>query len=241
MDAPIPITRPSADSELLIQTQSYLTRREHSQPPSQDLEAAWRVFYDLYGGKIRAYACTCGVAEEDIADCVQEIWCELLVRLPTFQLDPCRGQFDTWLFTIVRSKTADLHRSRKRRLLQGNSENLQTVTDYRPRPSQPWEEEEMVTVVLDQLRNRLSECNFQVLQLRLVEQLSVAEVAAKLGLSHEQVWYRYHRARRELKAIGSALAREQPSPRVIGDPPHEKKRRTRNSRKGKRPPPYHIV
>src|SRR5262249_46249819 len=122
MDAPSPIARPSAESELLIQTQSYLTRREHSQPPSQDLEAAWRVFYDLYGGKIRAYACTCGVAEEDIADCVQEIWCELLVRLPTFQLDPCRGQFDTWLFTIVRSKTADLHRSRKRRLLQGNSE-----------------------------------------------------------------------------------------------------------------------
>ena len=32
----------------------------------------------------------------------------------------------------------------------------------------------------------------------------VAEVAEKLGLSQEQVWYRFHRARREMEEIGSS-------------------------------------
>jgi DNA-directed RNA polymerase specialized sigma24 family protein len=68
------------------------------------------------------------------------------------------------------------------------------------------EEKEIVTLAWVQLRKRLSECNVQVLQLRLMEQRSVAEVSEKLGLSHEQVWYRYHRARRALAEIGSALA-----------------------------------
>ncbi len=42
--------------------------------------------------------------------------------------------------------------------------------------------------------------------MRLLDQRPVGEVAKKLGLSREQVWYRLHRAQRELHAIGSALA-----------------------------------
>jgi RNA polymerase sigma factor (sigma-70 family) len=207
MNAALPTAPPSAGSELLIQIRNYLTRREHGLPPSKIQEAAWRAFYDIYARKIRAFAITCGTAVEELVDCVQEVWRELLVRLPTFQLDSCRGQFDSWLFRIVQGKAADLHRSRKRRPLQAHSDALQTATDHRPSPGRTFEEEEMVTWALEQVRKRLSECTFQVLHLRLVEQRPVAEVAKMLGLSHQQVWYRYHRARRELEDIGSALAR----------------------------------
>jgi len=209
------IAASSPDSELLIQAQRYLDHRNQGLPSGQDLEAAWVEFYDFYSRKIRTYAFTCGAADEEIADCVQEVWRELLVRLPEFHLDPCRGQFDTWLFAIAQSKTADLRRSRNRRSLQGNSDGLQTVTDNRPSPGRALEDEEMVALAWEQLRKRLSECNFQVLRLRLVEELSVAEVAEQLGLSHEQVWYRYHRARRELEDIGWALARGQRAPKPV--------------------------
>jgi RNA polymerase sigma factor (sigma-70 family) len=206
MNDALPNAAPSTDSELLIQIRSYLTQRKQGLPPTQDLEDVWRHFYDLYSSKIRAYAFACGAADEEIADCAQEVWRELLVRLPTFEFNSCRGRFDTWLFSIVQSKTADLRRSRKRRSLQGNSDTLQTVTDGLPSPGRALEEKEIVTLAWVQLRKRLSECNVQVLQLRLMEQRSVAEVSEKLGLSHEQVWYRYHRARRALAEIGSALA-----------------------------------
>jgi RNA polymerase sigma factor (sigma-70 family) len=218
---------------MLIQIRRYLTDREHGLPLSQGLEAAWKVFYDLYTRKIRAYAFTCGAPNEEIADCVQEVWRELLVRLPTFQLDPSRGQFDTWLYQVVQGKTADLRRSRRHRIFQENTDTLQTVTDERPGPCRALEEEEMVTLAWDQLRKRVSECTFQVLQMRLVEQRSVAEVAEELGLHREQVWYRCHRARQELAEIGSALARGQRTLHAQDDPRHEKKEKAQKCAQGK--------
>jgi RNA polymerase sigma factor (sigma-70 family) len=189
-------------------------QREQGLPPSHELEAAWAEFYDLCARKIRAYASACGAAQEDMADCTQEVWRELLVRLPRFQLDPCRGQFDTWLYSVVRSKTADLGRSRKRRSLQERSDILQNAADSRPTADQALEAAETVAVALEELSKKSSECTYQVLQLRLVDERPVAEVARRLGLSHEQVWYRYHRARRALGEIGSGLALGRLSRRV---------------------------
>src|SRR5579884_251592 len=223
MDAAVP-TRPlRATSELLIQAQSYLTHRQQHLPPSQDLEAAWSAFYEHYSRKIRVYAFTCGAGDEEILDCVQEVWRELLVRLPTFHLDPCRGQFDTWLFRIVQGKTADLRRSRKRWSLQGNSDRLKTVSDNHPSSERALEEKEMAALAWNEIRASLSEGDFQLLQLRLVEQRPVKEVAMKLGLSPQQVWYHYHRARRKLVEIGAKVAHGQPLAHPVNHPLEEKK------------------
>src|SRR5262245_45787061 len=92
----------NATSDLFLRDQQYLTHRGQGLPAGQELETAWNQFFDLYSSKIRKYAFTCGAAEKDISDCVQEVWTELLVRLPTFRLDPNCGQFDTWRFDIVR-------------------------------------------------------------------------------------------------------------------------------------------
>ncbi|HUG93557.1 MAG TPA: hypothetical protein VML55_22140 [Planctomycetaceae bacterium] len=42
-------------------------------------------------------------------------------------------------------------------------------------------------------RRGVSETNVRLLELRLVEGRDVAETAAELGISAEQVWYRQHR------------------------------------------------
>jgi RNA polymerase sigma factor (sigma-70 family) len=206
MNASAPTPPGSDEPRLLTQIQDFLNHRERGLAPSPEQEAAWTAFYDSYCPKIRKYAFSCGATEEEIADCAQEVWTELLVRLPTFRLDPNRGRFDSWLFRIVRGKTADILRL-KRRLSQASANVPETAIEAHPNPARRLEDEEMVTLAWDQLRVRLSECNFRVLQMRLLEQRPVGEVAEKLGLSHEQVWYRYHRARRELEGIGSALAR----------------------------------
>jgi RNA polymerase sigma factor (sigma-70 family) len=207
MEAATPLRLPSAAPELLTLARSYLTQRQQHLPTSQDLEAAWSTFYELYSRKIRVYAFTCGATDEEILDCVQEVWRELLVRLPTFQLDPCRGQFDTWLFRIVQGKTADFRRSRKRWSLQSNAAKLQILSDTHPSSERALEEKEMAALAWDHLRAGLSDCDLQLLHLRLIEQRSVREVAALLGLSHQQVWYHYHRARRKLAEIGAKVAR----------------------------------
>src|ERR1700677_3158296 len=102
----------AAEGRLLSGAQLYLSSRDNA-CPGQESEAAWHAFFDLYSRRIRKYAFSCGAADADIADCVQEVWAELLVRLPSFRLDAERGQFDTWLFNIVRGKTVDMFRARK--------------------------------------------------------------------------------------------------------------------------------
>jgi RNA polymerase sigma factor (sigma-70 family) len=199
--------------ELLTGAQQYLNLQQQSLPPGQELEAAWGDFYEYCTGKIRTFLRCGGVAQEDSMDCVQEVWRELLVRLPAFQLDAQRGRFNTWLFSIVRSKAADLHRDRANGGGRASADILPTVPDLHPSPERVLETKELVSLLWEQLSERLSECNLQVLWLRLVEERSVEDVAAHLGLRHEQVWYRYRRARRVLEEIGSALLCDEGSPR----------------------------
>jgi hypothetical protein len=97
------------------------------------------------------------------------------------------------------------------------------VIDDHPSPATTLENVELLTLAWDQLQKRLSECSFQILRMRLVEQRSVAEVASELGLSNEQVWYRYHRARRDMLQLGSTLARAQPPTCSHAGQLHEKK------------------
>jgi RNA polymerase sigma factor (sigma-70 family) len=226
---------PGTDHELLTQVRHYLCHRQHALQPPHDLEQAWASFYDRYAPRIRAYAVTCGVSAEEIADCVQEVWRELLLRLPAFEVDPARGKFDTWLFRIVQGKTADQHRLRQRRPLQDVSDKLDAVSDPRPNPSADLEEHELISLALNQLRKKLSECSFQVLHLRLVEQRAVADVAESLGISPRQVWYRYHRARRDLEAIGAALARFHGLPRSLDALPQEENKKSQESAQGETP------
>jgi RNA polymerase sigma factor (sigma-70 family) len=182
-----------------------LHERSNGVTNDRALEAHWTSFHDRYSRTIRAFAFSCGATEEDIADCVQEVWSELLARLPTFRLDPCRGKFDTWLFQIVRGKTVDLRRARKRRPTLDPTA-LNNVEDNHTSPARTLENSELLRVAWRRIRSTLTDCNFQILCLRLIDERSVAEVAESLGLSDQQVWYRYHRARREVEAIGAAFS-----------------------------------
>jgi len=112
---------------------------------------------------------------------------------------------------------------------------LQTVTDRHLPPGKNLEEEEVVILALETLKQQLNVCSFQVLWLRLIEQRSVPEVAQVLGLSHEQVWYRFHRARRELEQICAALMSGDCARRSALSPIDEKNEKCTNSAQGTSP------
>jgi RNA polymerase sigma factor (sigma-70 family) len=212
------VAEANADSGLLAQAQNYLISREDGVPPNLELEETWNRFYAHYDRKLRAFAYKCGATQEETVDCAQEVWRELLVRLPTFQLDARRGQFDSWLYCIVRSKATNLRRSRKRFQHHRPHNVLQFISDKRPDPGQTMADSELLALAWEQLQKNLSELSLQVLQLRLVEQRPVAEVARRLGITNQQVWYRYHRARKEMEEIGAILADRGRRPELAGAP-----------------------
>ena len=196
-------------AELLRQVQQYMTHPKGGPSPSQELKAAWDVFYARCSEKTRKYlfsrGCGSWMTAEDIADCVQDVWAELLVELPPFQYDPNRGHVDSWVIRIVRSKLGNIHRSRKRRPSQENLDTLQSVIDQHPSVAQTLEEKEFLALVWDQARERLSARDFQILQMRVQEDRPVPKVAEAVGLNCDQVSRRYYLILRELKQIGSDL------------------------------------
>jgi RNA polymerase sigma factor (sigma-70 family) len=198
-------------TKLLSQAQCYLERRKDHDLAADSLEDAWREFYELCTAKVRNFAFGCGIAASDVADCQQAVWAELIARLPAFQLDPMRGQFETWLFRIVRSKVVDLRRLRQRSLSQDSADILLTLPDHRTSPGLRSESEETAKLVWKALRIKLSPPNLEILQLRLVEHWSGAEVAQLLGLTHEQVRHRYRRGRHALDAIAGRLLGRSPA------------------------------
>ena len=70
-----------------------------------------------------------------------------------------------------------------------------TVPGYDERQ---WELETLRTV-LTELQGEVSEVNYRVLHMRLLEGRAVQDVATTLGLTREQVWYRQHRTLKKLR------------------------------------------
>ena len=190
---------------LLLDAQEYLRKLLDEKAPDSLLAASWESFYAVYDDLIRRFVVAQGVPKSDVDDCVQEVWTEIASRLDTFDRPPHRPGLRAWLYTLVRSKAADVFRRRSRRLtdsLDGDSSGTEP-TDPRADPATLYElnwEQAIVDSQLSQLSEELSATNSRILQMRLAEHRSVDEVARELDLKPEQVHARQHRIMKKLRA-----------------------------------------
>jgi RNA polymerase sigma factor (sigma-70 family) len=190
---------------LLGWTQEYLRSLLQQETPDALLTAAWDEFYRVYDGLMRRFAYSRGLSGSDVDDCLQAVWMEVAARFGDFEIPETQGGLRSWLYTLVRSKAGDLLRRRQRR----PAESLDTAREVGHEPAdreaqpplvmeQQWERA-LLETLLEELRQEISETNWRLLQMRCLEGREVPEVAAELGLSSEQVWYRQRRLMKKLK------------------------------------------
>jgi len=67
------------------------------------------------------------------------------------------------------------------------------------------DDRELVANALAQLEGQTSELNYRIFHMRMIDELPVQEVADRLDLSRQQVWYRQHRAMESFRAIVESL------------------------------------
>ena len=190
---------------LLEDTKSYLGSLLEEKASDSVLVNAWDEFYRIYDGLIRRFVCSHGVPRSDVEDCVQEVWGEVVERLAKFERPVDRPGLRSWLYTLVRSKAADLFRKKVRQQadrIEPSEPTARGIADSDSDPAALFEkrwESALLESVVEELRTQVSEVNYQILRMRLLEGCDVREVANQLSLTPEQVRYRHHRVMRKLR------------------------------------------
>lgn len=145
-----------------------------------------------------------GLIGDGAEDVAAETWVAVVRGLPAFDGD-ARG-FRGWVFTIAHARAVDAWRYRARR--------PETLTDAPPDTSDPVDvaaavEETLSTEAAVRILARLPDSQAQVLLLRVVAGLDVAQTAEILGRTPNHVRVLAHRG---LTALRASLTERSPQP-----------------------------
>ena len=161
-------------------------------------QAAFTVLVDRYGERLKSYALRMLRSPEQ----AEEVYVETFLRVATgaarFEK---RGTVRGWLFTIAHRQCLDV--LRHRRVEREAAPTLLAMADARPVTPSP----EAVcqlgqqAAALEAALQSLPEEHRQVVLLRLVHDLSAAEVGTVLGLTESQVHSQLSYARKRLRDL----------------------------------------
>ena len=188
---------------------SLLLRLRHA-----DNAEDWERFYDLYFPLVYQYACSRGCSSAMAKDVVQETLLVLARKLPDFNYDAQRGRFRSWLLTVVHSRIIDAFRREKRYVSRENPEDLldvEQISSLSEPATQNWDEEwqrNILTLALAEVKRSVSPGTYRSFQMVAIEERSVEEACAELGINRNTLYQQRHRVLKKLKETATALAAE---------------------------------
>lgn len=181
--------------------------------PATVLSESWTEFFRIYNDQLRRYAYSRGLRDADLDDCLQEVWTAVAQKLSDFQRPDDSPGLRKWLYRLVLSKATDIVRQRMRRpaapLASAGDLADDDQSDKLADEDEARWQKQMLQTMLDELRNQVSEANYRVLQLRVIERREISEVAKELDMSEEQVRYRCYRTLKKLRSMMVAYTGEE--------------------------------
>ncbi|MCC7013283.1 MAG: sigma-70 family RNA polymerase sigma factor [Planctomycetes bacterium] len=134
-------------------------------------------------------------------DLFQDLTWHALERLRQDSFDPARGSFGTWLYRVAWCRCVDLKRqenARRRVRLAAQGEELPEEVDPGAFPADAAGEREIGAAVRSALAGLEGE-DRALLELRIVDERTLIEIAAELAITVEQAKYRFKRAMAALR------------------------------------------
>ena len=194
-------TRLASQGATIWEDRALLTRLRNG---DQD---AFEVLVRVYGGRMLAVARRMLANEEDARDVVQNAFLSAFRALASFEGD---ALLSTWLHRIVINAALMKLRTRRRRPEAAIEDLLPRFLEdgHHADPDWSWGataetlfEQKQLQAQVRAAVARLPESYRTVLMLRDIDELSTAEVAQALGVTHNAVKLRLHRARQALATL----------------------------------------
>jgi RNA polymerase sigma-70 factor (ECF subfamily) len=156
-------------------------------------QAAWEEFVSLYTPLVFQHCVRRGLQEADAADVAQEVMKAVAGAIARFEYDRRRGSFRSWLLTVTRSKLANFFVSKAKR----KNETGETAVHEFASPEASaaeiadWEQHYRARVLawaMEQVKDSFQPATWNAFWQTAIDGRSVAEVAARLGLSTGAVY-----------------------------------------------------
>lgn len=151
--------------------------------------AAWRTFDSVYRPLLYRYALAQGVEHNDAEDVVQQSMAAVHQHIASFDYDPSRGRFKSWLRTLVHNKVCDLRA--RRRELHAASGDIRERVAQQDSPEEAFERiwmQEHLWHCLRELRGEVNDSTYQAFIGYVVEQRPIEDVARETGLERGHVY-----------------------------------------------------
>jgi RNA polymerase sigma factor (sigma-70 family) len=166
---------------------------------------SWREFDGIYRPLILGYLRSMGLKEHDAHDLTQEVLRRLTDILPTFDLEPRKGRFRTFLWKLTYNTLVDSARRRKVRD-RAEEEWVRRFSEDDESESRKLEEawtiqhrKRILEVVLPRVRATTSPRAWACFEARLVHRRPAAEIAARRGISANAVYVYASRVLQEVR------------------------------------------
>lgn len=194
----------TAELQLLVDTQAYLRARAARGRPSATLCTSFQEFYQQYAPLILTLVKKHRVPEHAVDDCVQEVWCTIVRTLGSFDPDPRRGTFRSWLNTVIYHEVVDFRRRMRVRWAKGIDAVKCPLCSRKLDPAEALENCRracLVREMLERLRREGSELSYQVVSRRWFAGQEISEVASSLNLAPRDVYDRTYWALGKLREL----------------------------------------
>ena len=181
-----------------------------------DDHPSWEEFYRRYRGPVFGLARKAGLNEQDAEEVVHDVFRRVSETIHTFESDPARGTFKSWLFNLTRWRIADKFRRLhpEAEASRRGSDETRTATVERLAMDAEVDgviEDEWRRSVLDQaldrLRGDVDPLHFQAFEM-LNRGIDARAVAETLGMRRVTVYVVNHRLTKRLKTEAARLRAE---------------------------------
>lgn len=123
-------------------------------------------------------------------DVFQNTWLKAINALSSF--NPAKGKFGSWIFVIAKNECRQIWRKDK---------HIEILDDSVTEPSRDDRKNSDNTILVDQIINKLSYEDQELLRLRYIADLPLNEIAAILNINFVAVRVRMHRAIKRAKTL----------------------------------------
>ena len=160
---------------------------------------AWERFVELYTPLLLRWADRAELSADDARDLVQDLFLDLVRKLPKFRYDPERGKFRCWLATLFRHKRYEWWRKRHRHAAISPAALDELVVAPDDSFSEAEHERYLVRRALEVMDAEFEPTTRQACWEFIANDRPAKEVAAQLGISVNAVYVAKARVMRRVR------------------------------------------